>query len=461
MPLKRHRHNSATIAGSIYAPQFLATTVGMFVLVFLVAFESMAVTTVMPLVSELLDGEGYFALAFAAPIASGMLGMVAAGEVTDRWGPKYPLFISVAIFCVGLLICGFATNMQMLIGGRVLQGVGGGAITVALYVLVARAYPGALHSKIFALFAAAWVLPAMVGPWLAGLMAVHLGWRWVFSGVAALVLVAFGSMLSVLKSLDSQRNDELGPVSLKRLALAGLTGLAVISMNLLGNSQNSWSLAALLLALAAALALVRPLLPRGTFLAHRGLPATILTRVFITGAYFGVEVYLPYLLREEYFLAPDRAGLILTASALCWSAGSWLQGKLGEKIEAATCITLGAVAGCVAIATALATAIFHPPVTVLICGWAVGGFGMGMIFPRQNVNMLALSAKDEQGFNSSAMTVADSLGNAGATAIGGVIFAMAATGTGFISVFSFSLLLILILIVISPRTKGSPLLSAN
>jgi len=80
---------------------------------------------------------------------------------------------------------------------------------------------------------------------------------------------------------------------------------------------------------------------------------------------------------------------------------------------------------------------------------------MGLIFPRQNVNMLALSAKEEQGFNSSAMTVADSLGNAGATAIGGVIFAMAAAGTGFISVFSFSLLLILILIVISPRTKGT------
>jgi len=428
---------------------------GMFILVFLVAFESMAVTTVMPMVSELLNGERYFALAFAAPIASGMLGMVAAGEVTDRWGPKYPLFVSVAIFCVGLLICGSAVNMQMLIGGRILQGIGGGAITVAIYVLIARAYPGHLHSKIFALFATAWVLPAMIGPWLAGLMAVHLGWRWVFSGVAVLVIVAFCAMLPVLKSLDSVRNQELGPISVKRLAFAGVTGLAVISMNLLGTSNGRWSLIGLTLALAVALMAIRPLLPRGTFLVRRGLPATIMTRVFITGAFFGVEVYLPYLLREDYLLTPDRAGLILTASALCWSMGSWLQGKLGEAIASSTCITLGAVAGSMAIATALATAIFHPPVIVLVCGWAVGGFGMGLIFPRQNVNMLALSAKEEQGFNSSAMTVADSLGNAGATAIGGVIFAMAAAGTGFISVFSFSLLLILILIVISPRTKGT------
>lgn len=434
---------------------------GMFVLVFLVAFESMAVTTVMPMVSELLNGERYFALAFAAPIASGMLGMVAAGEVTDRWGPKHPLFISVAIFCVGLLICGSAANMPMLIGGRILQGVGGGAITVAIYVLIARAYPGQLHSRIFALFATAWVLPAMVGPWLAGLMAVHLGWRWVFSGVAVLVIVAFCAMVPVLNSLDSERNQELGPVSVKRLGLAGLTGLAVISMNLLGNSNSRWSLAGLALALVVALVAIRPLLPRGTFLARRGLPATITTRIFITGAFFGVEVYLPYLLREDYQLAPDRAGLILTASALCWSMGSWLQGRLGEKVASSTCITVGSVAGSVAIATALATALFHPPVLVLVCGWAVGGFGMGMIFPRQNVNMLALSTKEEQGFNSSAMSVADSLGNAGATAIGGVIFALAAAGTGFVAVFSFSLVLVLVLIAISPRTKGAPALAAR
>lgn len=456
MPLKRSSRGTVPEAETIYAPQYLAMTLGMFILVFLVAFESMAVTTVMPLVSELLDGERYFALAFAAPIASGMLGMVAAGEITDRWGPKYPLFTAVAVFCVGLLVCGGAASMPLLILGRILQGIGGGAITVAIYVLIARAYPGHLHSKIFALFATAWVLPAMIGPWLAGLIAVHLGWRWVFSGVAVLVILAFCGIVPVLRSLSSARDAALGPISAKRLALAGLTGLAVISMNLLGNSAGSWALPGLLLALAIALAAIRPLLPRGTFTLRRGLPATIMTRVFVTGAFFGVEVYLPYLLREDYQLSPDRAGLILTASALCWSLGSWLQGRLGEKVESATCITIGAIAGCVAISTALATALFHPPVAVLVCGWAVGGFGMGMIFPRQNVNMLALSSKQEQGFNSSAMTVADSLGNAGATAIGGVIFAMAATGMGFISVFSFSLLLVLILIAVSPRAKGVP-----
>ncbi len=408
------------------------------------------------MVSELLDGERLFALSFAAPMASGMLGMVAAGEITDRRGPKIPLFASVAIFTVGLLICGTASGMPMLIGGRVLQGVGGGAITVAIYVLIARAYPGHLHAKIFALFATAWVLPALIGPWLAGLIAVHLGWRWVFLGVMVLVVLAFAAVIPALNKLPRENNSQLGPVSSKRLLLAALTASAVIAMNLLGNTGTAWSLAALLAALAAALIAIRPLLPQGTFIARRGLPATVITRTLTTAAFFGVEVYLPYLLREDYQLAPDRAGLVLTASAICWSVGSWLQGKLGDRLPNSLSITLGAVAGTIAIATALGTALFHPPVLVLICGWALGGLGMGMIFPRQNVNMLALSSEREQGFNSSAMTLADSLGTAGSTALGGVIFAMAADGMGFVSVFGFCLLLSVVLILIAPRTKALP-----
>lgn len=440
---------------SIYDTKYLATTVGMFVLVFLVAFEAMAVTTVMPLVSELLDGQRYFALAFAAPMASAMLGMVAAGEVSDRRGPKIPLYVSVGIFVIGLLICGMANNMQILILGRILQGIGGGALTVAIYVLIARAYPAILHTKIFALFATAWVIPALVGPWIAGLIATYIHWRAVFLGVLVFIALAFLAIIPTLHRISAERDPNLGPVSAKRLLLAALTGALVIVMNLLGNADTGWSLAALLAALVTALVAIRPLLPKGTFTARRGLPATMLTRTLVAGAFFGAEIYLPYMLREDYFLPPDRAGLVLTASALMWSLGSWLQGKAGERLSNSACIMIGAIAGAGAISTALGAALFHPPVVVLVAGWAIGGFGMGMVFPRQNVNMFALSSKAEQGFNSSAMTLADSLGTAGVTALGGVIFAMAATGFGFVAVFAFSLFLILVLLLVAPRTQAS------
>ncbi|MGP9782663.1 MFS transporter [Arthrobacter sp. MYb211] len=455
MPSPRDSAVDSATVESIYAAKYLATTLGMFVLVFLVGFEALAVSTIMPLVSELLDGQKYFALAFAAPIASAMLGMVAAGEVSDRRGPKIPLYASVAIFAGGLLICGTAADMQVLILGRILQGIGGGAVTVAIFVLIARAYPAKLHSKIFALFAAAGVIPALLGPWIAGLIATYLGWRWVFLGVLIFIAFAIVAVIPTLHRMDSARDATLGPVSIKRLLLAGFTGASVIAMNLLGLMDNGWpSVVALLSALALALLAIRPLLPVGTFSARRGMPATVLTRSLVAGAFFGTEVYLPYLLREDYFLPPDRAGLVLTASALSWALGSWLQGKAGERLSNSACIGIGALAGAFAISTALYAALFHPSVAIIVVGWAIGGFGMGMIFPRQNVNMLALSGKQEQGFNSSAMTMADALGNAGVTALGGVIFATVAVGLGFAAVFAFSLFLIIVLLVVTPRIES-------
>ncbi|MGO2052822.1 MFS transporter [Glutamicibacter sp. 287] len=455
MPSPRDSAVDSATVESIYAAKYLATTLGMFVLVFSVGFEALAVSTIMPLVSELLDGQKYFALAFAAPIASAMLGMVAAGEVSDRRGPKIPLYASVAIFAGGLLICGTAADMQVLILGRILQGIGGGAVTVAIFVLIARAYPAKLHSKIFALFAAAGVIPALLGPWIAGLIATYLGWRWVFLGVLIFIAFAIVAVIPTLHRMDSARDATLGPVSIKRLLLAGFTGASVIAMNLLGLMDNGWpSVVALLSALALALLAIRPLLPVGTFSARRGMPATVLTRSLVAGAFFGTEVYLPYLLREDYFLPPDRAGLVLTASALSWALGSWLQGKAGERLSNSACIGIGALAGAFGISTALYAALFHPPVAIIVVGWAIGGFGMGMIFPRQNVNMLALSGKQEQGFNSSAMTMADALGNAGVTALGGVIFATVAVGLGFAAVFAFSLFLIIVLLVVTPRIES-------
>ena len=81
----------------------------MFGLIAFVAFEAMAVATVMPTVARDLDGLGLYALAFAAPLASGVVGMVAAGTWSDRTGPVLPLLASMALFSAGLLVCGLGT----------------------------------------------------------------------------------------------------------------------------------------------------------------------------------------------------------------------------------------------------------------------------------------------------------------------------------------------------------------
>ena len=146
-------------SAGLFHRSYLLVTLGACALVFLAAFESMAVTTIMPLVSRELDGAALYALAFAGPLATGVIGMVAAGNWSDRRGPVGPLHASVALFVLGLLIAGTAESMAALVAGRLVQGLGGGALTVSLYVVVARVYPPVLHAKIFAAFSAAWVIP--------------------------------------------------------------------------------------------------------------------------------------------------------------------------------------------------------------------------------------------------------------------------------------------------------------
>src|SRR4051812_28397021 len=150
----------------------------MFALVAFSAFEATAVTTVMPTVARELDGVGLYALSFAAPLASGVVGMVAAGRWSDRRGPVIPLSTALVLFAAGLVVCGLAPSMEVLVGGRVLQGLGGGALTVCLYVLVGLVFPAPLQPAVFTSFAAAWVLPTLFGPVLAAYVAHTLGWRW-------------------------------------------------------------------------------------------------------------------------------------------------------------------------------------------------------------------------------------------------------------------------------------------
>src|SRR6478735_4378046 len=92
----------------ILSGAYLWITIGACALVFLGAFESLAVTTVMPAVSLDLDGERLYALAFAGPLATGVIGMAVAGNWADRRGPVAPLYLSVALFVVGLVVAGLA-----------------------------------------------------------------------------------------------------------------------------------------------------------------------------------------------------------------------------------------------------------------------------------------------------------------------------------------------------------------
>jgi MFS family permease len=414
----------------ILSPAYLATTVGMFGLIAFVAFEAMAVTTVMPSVARDLDGFALYALSFAAPLASGVVGMVGAGMWSDRVGPRGPLLVSMALFSLGLLVCGTAPSMEVLIGGRVLQGLGGGALTVGLYVVVGLVYPSLLQPAIFASFAAAWVLPALFGPGLAALVASAFGWRWVFVGTIALVLFALMLIAPALRRMEPHPEGTIPSVS--RLGWACVGAVAVLALELLGSASGlavGGAVGALLLVF---LALAR-LLPAGTLTGRRGLQAVVATRGLLSAGFFCAEAYIVYVLQDRWELSVGQAGTALTLVGVVWALSSQVQSRLGSRItheramQSGTMVVLAGIVALV-VTVALRGAGSELPAVLPIAAYVLAGAGMGFAYPRTSVAMLAESTDRDRGLNSSALSVADSLGAALALSVSGVAFAAAERG---------------------------------
>ena len=177
-------------AEGVLGRTYRALSIGIVSVVLLIAFEATAVGTAMPVAARELDGIPLYAFAFSAYFTTSLFAMVLAGQWADRRGPLRPLTAGIAAFARRAAAvrdrrapCGCSSL------GRAVQGLGGGLVIVALYVVVGRAYPERLRPAIMAAFAASWVVPSVVGPLAAGTVTEHLGWRWVFVGIPVLVVL--------------------------------------------------------------------------------------------------------------------------------------------------------------------------------------------------------------------------------------------------------------------------------
>ena len=433
---------AAPASSSILAPQYRATTFGMVALISLIAFEALAVAAAMPSVAEALDGLRLYALAFGGALATSVIGMTLAGRMCDQQGPARPLWLGLGSFLVGLLLAGLAPRMDVLIVGRLLQGVGIGAISVSLYVLVARTYPEALRPKVFAAFSAGWVVPSLIGPGLSGLIVQHLSWRWVFLIVPVLALPAAWLLLPALRSTHTSIRRDLEQRPVVRWAIS--TALAALLLYVGGQLQGMQALAVMAAAVAALIFCARHLLPSGSLLLRRGLPSVIALRGIAASAFFGAEAFLPLLLQRERDLSPLWAGAALSLGALGWFSGSWLQGhqhfgwRRTHMLQAGTWLMLAGLL------VSVLTLYPGVPLMLALAGWALTGLGMGLIYPSLSVLTLSLSAPHEQGANSSALQLSEGIAVASTLAISGSLFAATVGGnetSGYLLCFVVTLLL--------------------
>ncbi len=402
---------------------------GLITVVTVVAFEAVSVATIMPIAVGDLHGLGSYAWAFTAFLGASLIGSVVAGERIDEVGPGWPFLAGVGAFCAGLAVAGFATSMLVFIVGRGIQGLGGGAIIVGIYVIIGRAFDDSSRPRAFSALSSAWVLPSVLGPLLAGLVAEHIGWRWVFLGLLPLAPPAVLPLLPTLRRIGFARPaaaaaGEPAAIRPPRRTGAVLRVAVGVGLMLYAGETLRWSS---LVPLAVGLALVVPsvarLFPPGTLRLRRGLPATVATRGMLGAAFFATEAFIPLSLIKHRGLSPTLAGLALTGAAIGWAAGSWFQGRPTLKVSRPALVRLGAVLVGVGVGGSALT--LWPALTPNVAGvaWAVAGAGMGLAMASMSVLVFQHSPTAEQGTNSASLQLADTLASAVGVGAGGVVLA--------------------------------------
>lgn len=395
-------------------------TIGLTLLVTMIAFEALAVATAMPVVEEDLGGLSLYGLVFSGFMVANLVGAAYAGQAADRGDPAPPLAGGLVLFGIGLVVAGVAPSMGVLVGGRVVQGLGSGIVVTLAYVGIARGYEEALRPRMFAVLSSAWVVPGLVGPAVAGTVADHISWRLVFLGLLPLLPLAGVLTLPALRGLKSGENSEAPQENRLGRSLVLAFGASLI---LAATALDVIPIIVPLVAVGGIVAVfaLRTLMPAGTFRAARGMPAAVAVLGLSSVTFFGADAFLPFALIDVRDQSPTVAGLALTSATISWTVGSWIQANRATEWSGRAMTVAGLLLITLGVAVAGSTIADDVPVPMAALGWGLGGLGMGLSFATLSVVILAEAPEGQTGYASASLHLADTLGIALGTGIAGAI----------------------------------------
>ncbi|HZV25932.1 MAG TPA: MFS transporter [Acidothermaceae bacterium] len=415
-------------------------------LVSLYAFEEMGVVAALPTAVGKLGGLAYFGWVYTGFLAASVIGMVYSAHVCDQYGPRVPALAASTLFVAGLTLAGTATQMAPLVAGRVIQGVAGGGLMTAVYVIIGTFVPEAIRPRLFAVVSFCWVVPGVIGPTAAGAITEHVGWRWVFLGLvpltiaaAAPLVVALPSAVGVTRQTDVGRKPWPARVAAPRIwsAVVAAAGIAAIQA---GAERATASSAAVVACGAAAVVwALRGLLPRGTVLARSAVGSPVALRAITAGALFGVESVIPLMMATQHGLGPLQASIPLACAGLPCAISSWWVGRLGgeDAVDRRTSLArLGFGLLCVADASFIWLSRPATPSWLMSPAWVLAGFGIGLVVPTANVLVLARTTDANRSADASALQIASTTASCVTTGFAGVLVGSASRGSlGYTTAF--------------------------
>ncbi len=392
---------------------------------FMIAVEATIVSTAMPKIAGQLGDLHLYAWVFSAYLLTQTAMTVVFGKLADTYGRKPVLLVGIGIFLVGSLLCGMAWSIPSLIGFRLLQGVGAGAIQPVCMTVVGDLYPVQERGKVQGWLASVWGLSSVLGPLAGGLIIQHLSWAWIFwinLPVGLLAMAGFAAFLREQVSAEHARVDVPG-AALFTLAMASL----MLGLTQIGTGQLGSTLAAFAVFAAATALFVwqerRAANPIVAFRLWSFRPiATANAATLLSGmVVIGLTAFLPMYVQGVLDQSPLVAGFTLTVMVLGWPVGATLGARSFNRFGLRAILLCG---GALLPVGGIVFVLLRPGSSPLLGGLGslVTGLGMGLLSTAAIMVVQSSVGWAERGAATASNIFARSLGSTlGATVLGAVL----------------------------------------
>ena len=393
--------------------------------VWLHAASSLLAATTLPSAVREFGGGHLIGWAFALYLLGSILAGSSTGMLMRYTGLRTGLCLAALLYLIGSMICAVAPDMNIVLAGRLIQGVGGGYLVALAYVAIRQWFEPEIFPKVMALISAVWSMSAFAGPMVGGTFASFGNWRLAFVAVAVQAAIFMLMAFVTLPKLAQQKAIEQPKIPLIRL---GLICLSVLSVAFAGAEvQFLRSSAFCVLGMVFFMAALRldaaqasdRLFPTKPLNASHRVGAGLLLILTASIASMSFMVYGPIMLETIHDISPLAVGYIIAFESVCWGGAAVIVAGFrnpneARLIQSGTLLLTFALGG-----FALVMSNGSIWLIVVLAGMQGAGFGIMWAFVIKRIT--ESTHENEADVTSSAIPTMQQVGSAFGAAAAGIV----------------------------------------
>lgn len=391
------------------APRFALLCLG----IWLNAADTLVTATIMPSVARDIGGHQYFGWSVAAYLTGSIVAGACSGKLSMALGLRAATAFSGAIYAIGCAMGALAPEFVTFIVGRLVQGLGAGAVVALCYVAITALFPERLWPRVYGAVAGVWGAATLLGPTLGGVFAAAGFWRGTFWLFVVQAIIFIGAVMVMLPAGGADASRSRIPTRQLILLVLGvsLIGAAgIVASPALAAALAVAGIAGMIAMLAVNRRTEDRLLPASASDLRTATGLGLLTVFACEAAVIGFTVYGPAFIQARHAASPLVAGYVTGAIAAGWTLCALLVGHVSAQKDGTLVRTGAGIIVLGAAASAWTTARADMAWTAAAFALLGAGFGLSHAFIARRT--IAGAPAAEQAMASSAVPTSQLIGGA-------------------------------------------------